>query len=167
VRPRHRNIRIFTSIFFVNSRIMKGILDCLLLIISFLSEHYRKRMHHFLLAKFVVLPCLWKRYLTLFLLVRRVTVSDKWFVVDDSFFLFFSLSYPKRCTLALFVFGILIPVIFLLIFYFCPWPFYKSFICFQFNPSITIFHIHLSHLYFWCFNSSLFLFLILFSLAFL
>jgi len=72
------------------------------------------------------------------------------------FFLFFSLSYPKRYTLALFVFGILIPVIFLLIFYFCPWPFYKSFICFQFNPSITIFHIHLSHLYFWCFNSSLF-----------
>jgi hypothetical protein len=50
----------------------------------------------------------------------RVTVSDKWFVVDDSSFPFFSLSYPKRYTLALFVFGILIPVIFILIFYFCP-----------------------------------------------
>ena len=56
----------------------------------------------------------------------------------DLFFfsLFLSLSFLKKCWLV-FV-GIYDLVIFFLIFYFCPWLFNKSFISFQFSPSILI-----------------------------
>jgi len=54
-----------------------------------------------------------------------------------------------------FVFAFSIWVIILLIFLFCSYSFYKSFVCFQFSPSIKI-----SHVYFFLFL--IFLFLIYF-----
>jgi hydrogenase-4 membrane subunit HyfE len=48
--------------------------------------------------------------------------------------------------LTLFVVGISTLVLILLIFNFYSWPFYRSFICFQFHSSISIYHI------FFCFH---------------
>jgi hypothetical protein len=44
-----------------------------------------------LLAKPILLSCLWKCHHVLFLLVQCVGVDDEWFVFADRFFFFFIL----------------------------------------------------------------------------
>ena len=70
-----------------------------------------------------------------------------WTVYRRSTFLYFFVSFfpisPNvtthlSCVLLLF-FSILVLMFFMA--YFCLWPFYKSFVCFQFSPSIIICHI--------------------------
>ena len=83
---------------------------------------------------------LWKHSHFLFFLMRRVTTRR--FVVSGLFF-FFSLTFPKYDRLTLFVFDILILVLIVLISNGYFWPFYKSFVCFQFSHSILIWHIYI------------------------
>jgi hypothetical protein len=78
-----------------------------------------------------------------------------------SYFLFFSSFSLKNYNLTLFIVGILILVLIYFISNFCSWPFCRSFICFKFRHSISIYQI----LYFsiW----SLFFFSNMFSLVLL
>jgi hypothetical protein len=86
-------------------------------------------------------PCSLMCCRILFQLLWRMSSTNKWFVVGRPFlffFLFLSLSSLKNCW-SVFV-DILVFMIwsFFFIFYFCPWLFNKSFISFQFSPSILI-----------------------------
>jgi hypothetical protein len=102
--------------------------------------------------------------MSIFFLVWDMTTDDGWFVVNDYFFSFFFFisSFRKSVVLSFFLY-ILILVLILLISYFCSYLFYKSFICFQFSISITIFH----RCYFFFILILILLILIFFSLAFL
>jgi hypothetical protein len=84
--------------------------------------------------------CHQKHHHVLFLVVRCMLVILVWFIACGPFF-FFSLSSLEDYSLTLFVVGISTLVLILLIFNFYSWPFYRSFICFQFHSSISIYHI--------------------------
>ena len=76
----------------------------------------------------------------LFLMVRRVLEAMEQFIASGPI-LFCFLSSLENYKLVFFVFNILISVFILFIFNFYSWPFYKTFICFQFHHSIPICHI--------------------------
>jgi len=87
----------------------------------------------------VISLCHWKCHRVLFHLEWHVLALVVRFVASGHlFFFFFSLLSPKNYSLTLFVVGILTSVLVLLIFIFCSWLFYKSFIYFQFHPSVSI-----------------------------
>jgi len=104
---------------------------------------FERWVRHHLVAKSVLLLCLWKHHRVLFLLIWCMMTDNERFVVSGRFFSlsFFSLSNLKTYTVVHFVFGFLISVLILLIAYFRSYFLYKNFVCFQFSPSITIFHI--------------------------
>jgi len=103
---------------------------------------FERWVRHHLVAKSVLLLCLWKHHRVLFLLIWCMMADNERFVVSGCFFLsFFSFSNLKTYTVFHFVFGFLISVLILLIAYFRSYFLYKNFVCFQFSPSITIYHI--------------------------
>jgi hypothetical protein len=86
-------------------------------------------------------PCSLMCCRILFQLLWRMSSTNKWFVVGRPFLFFFPLLVSlllKKLLIGLrWYFGVYDLVIFF-IFYFCPWLFNKSFISFQFSPSILI-----------------------------
>jgi hypothetical protein len=124
---------------------------------------FRRRVLCLLSSKNTFSSCHWKRHCVLFHVEWRMSMLVVRFVFGGLFFifLFFSLSTLENYSLTLFVVGILTSALIILISNFCSWFFYRSFICFQFHHSISIYKI----LYFsiW---SLFFWFLIFFPLTF-
>jgi len=88
-------------------------------------------------------PCFLKHPFILFLKMQHMLVKVKRFVIDQpfSFISFLFHSSLKKYSLVIFIFCISVSVFILFIFNFCSWPFYKSFSCFLFSPSILICHV--------------------------
>jgi hypothetical protein len=104
--------------------------------------------------KNVIPLCHWKYSCLLFLLVQRLAQLVIEFSVDEPFFSHFSLFSSKNYSSTFLFVDISTSVFIFFIFNFQSWPFYWSFICFQFYPSILIYQISYSSMW-----SSFFIFL--------
>ena len=115
--------------------------------------NFMRYMWGFLTSKNALLMRRWKCHHVLFHMEQHMSTLVVWFVVGESFFFFFfSLFSLENYSLTLFVIDISISVLILLIYIFCFWPFCKSFICFQFHPSISIYqklYFPIWFLFFW------------------
>ena len=121
----------YIGFFFFDSKIMKGILNFMHLIIIFLIKNQQmcfphtsmlgRRMRHqgstcsASLAKYIFLPCHQKRQLALFLLVQHMIAVVGRFVNGDHFFSFFFSLSQRKCTSVLFsfYFSISVPMFFI------------------------------------------------------
>jgi len=114
------------------------------------------------ITKHALSQCRWKHCHIIFLVVCRVLIEVGWFIASkffSFFFLFFSLSFPKKYNLVFYVFCVSISVAILLIFNFFSWSFYKKIIFF-----IQFFNFNLSCIIF--FNSVLFFWFLTFFICF-
>jgi hypothetical protein len=89
------------------------------------------------------LSCCWKHHRVLFLIVRHVLAMMDRIVANGHLFPFFYLFSLENYSLTLFVICIWTSVLILLILNFFSWTSYRSFICFQFYPSIPICYIYI------------------------
>ena len=103
----------------------------------------RRHVQCLSVVKHTISPCFLKHPFILFLKMQHMLVKVKRFVIDQpfSFISFFFHSSLKKYSLVIFIFCISVSVFILFIFNFCSWPFYKSFSCFLFSPSILICHV--------------------------
>jgi len=116
--------------------------------------HFQRHMWCLLTSKNILPPCCWKRRHVFFLVEWSVSTRIVQFVVNWPFsFLFFLLHQELHLGPICYLYFNFSPYFF----NFCSWSFYRSFICFQFRPSIPIYQI----LYFLIW-SLFFLFLIFF-----
>lgn len=104
------NFILFTFFFFLlNTRITRGVLDIFLWLFDFYNQRtdgmwrsnvgtwdasavFGRHPWHIPVAKYIVSSCYLKRRLILFLMVQRIAVLSRWFVVGDFFFLLFSFT---------------------------------------------------------------------------